>query len=1438
MRRRLNLKFAACLLAGAVLLGGGVHFLHGFQVKRSAAALLRMAKRAEDQGRLKQKLIYLRLYLVHAPHDPDALADYGLTLERLDNSPKVLNTAFEKLELAVGQDPGRKDLRRHLVDLAMRLKRFRDAVEHLNVLQKSSPNDAELEHLRGVCLEGTGAFTRKKGSPEGPASASAEESYARAIKYAPTQVKSYVSLAQLLRGKLNDPAAADKQMQRLLAANPSSWEAWLASANYLRSLGAAEADGAAREKLLGRAARDVQKALELVAGEKQDRPLREAEVLLESAEIARARGKLDEARDSLQRGLKLQPHHSLMYKLLAYTELQAKEPKAAVKVLRKGIEALGKASDRASVEQADLRWALAKLLTDQGDLPEAGKLLDLLRKTQIQAPLLNYLAAWMDVKRERWAQAAAALEKVQPLLALWRDEQKNAHFLLAACYEQLADPAQQYAAYRAAARLDDSSQAAQLGMASALLGMGKTDEAIEAYRKIPSAKLTVARLLIGRTLRLPEKQRVWGEVEQILNGLAESAERSLVEAELLLAKKQLPQAEGLLLKARDKNPQNVEVWVGLAELVRQQGKPASALAYLEEARKRLGDKLELRLALVEYWARHGGPEAAKALAKLTREAEGAPANDRRRLLRALAGAQVRVGNPAEAEYLYSGLAAKHASDLGVRLALFDLALQAGKEKLAERAVNEMRSIEGEAGAFWRYAKAVQLIKKAKGTDKARLAEALAPARALLEAAAKSRPAWPRPPLAEGEILERSGDAEAALAKYQQAIELGEQDPRVMQHVVQLLYAQRRYQQADQLLQKLRQQSVSLGGLDRVAADLAVVKQDYEGALALARKAKLAESKDHKDHIWLGQVLWAAKQQAEAAKQQAEAAKLQAEAAKALRRAVELAGDAPETWVALVQFLARTGEKAKAEAATLEAERRLPKALKDRALLPLAHCNEAVGNIKRAEKLYAEALDRAEDDPVVLRANAVFALLHRPADAEALLRKMIKGKTPEAAWARQMLAFLIGVGGNYQQAREALAILGIGDGLGKDPSAGASVEDQRARAAVLGGPKRTPREWRQAITILEGLAKRQALADDDQYRLASLYDAVGEWKKADEQILSLLAKDGQNPNYVAQYAASLLRRKGLENAQSARTWADRLEKLEPKALRTLQIKAFLLKELGKAKEAVPFLKAAAGQDQKLVLPVAGLLEALEEFRDAEEMYGKHVEQSKEPTAVLALAQFLGRRHRAKEALDRCEPAWKTCPPEAVAQVCILVISEARQDKEAQAARVERWLQAALDNNPKTPTLRVALGVLQSLLERYEDAEASYRKVLEADPRNATALNNLAWLLAFKPGKGAEALALVERAIERVGRKASLLDTRALVHLALKQNAAAVKDLDEAIAQQPSALLHFHRARALLRGNRKAAAQAWALANQLGLSEAAIPAPERLAFEELRREFPRK
>jgi tetratricopeptide (TPR) repeat protein len=148
--------------------------------------------------------------------------------------------------------------------------------------------------------------------------------------------------------------------------------------------------------------------------------------------------------------------------------------------------------------------------------------------------------------------------------------------------------------------------------------------------------------------------------------------------------------------------------------------------------------------------------------------------------------------------------------------------------------------------------------------------------------------------------------------------------------------------------------------------------------------------------------------------------------------------------------------------------------------------------------------------------------------------------------------------------------------------------------------------------------------------------------------------------------------------------------------------------------------------------------------------------------------------------------------------------------------------------------VHLAVLRNLQGRYPEAEALYRKVAAgADPKAAAmALNNLAWLLALKDGKTAEALELVKRAMEQVGPEPGLLDTRAVVYLKMGQGDQAVKDLEAALADREMPSAYFHLAQAhQLAGNRFAAAVAWRKAAALGLTADGLDPLERAAYDQL-------
>jgi tetratricopeptide (TPR) repeat protein len=248
-------------------------------------------------------------------------------------------------------------------------------------------------------------------------------------------------------------------------------------------------------------------------------------------------------------------------------------------------------------------------------------------------------------------------------------------------------------------------------------------------------------------------------------------------------------------------------------------------------------------------------------------------------------------------------------------------------------------------------------------------------------------------------------------------------------------------------------------------------------------------------------------------------------------------------------------------------------------------------------------------------------------------------------------------------------------------------------------------------------------------------------------------------------------------------------------------------------------------------VAGLLEEFGEKEAAGALYQKAVDHARQPETVLVLARYLGRQGQAGKALDLCQQAWKTCPPDAVAAACLAVLSSSAAGPE-QMSRVEGWLQDLSRRTPEGTAPLLHLAALRNLQGRYGEAEELYRRVLGRDRDNVQALNNLAWLLALSGGAGAEALALVERALEVGGPDAALRDTRALVRVAAGQCEQAAGELEEVVQEAPTAPRYFHLALAHRKlKNDQAARGAWRKARGLGLGPAGLHPLEHPAYREL-------
>jgi len=446
--------------------------------------------------------------------------------------------------------------------------------------------------------------------------------------------------------------------------------------------------------------------------------------------------------------------------------------------------------------------------------------------------------------------------------------------------------------------------------------------------------------------------------------------------------------------------------------------------------------------------------------------------------------------------------------------------------------------------------------------------------------------------------------------------------------------------------------------------------------------------------------------------------------------------------------------------------------------------------------------------------------------EQIVDRKVDATDYDVTWAKSGLAMVLVLNQDFQKLPQALALVGLrvqanGDFVETEEGArDRSVESVRARARLLAMQTRTQARAK-AVAMLEDLNRRQALSLDDQFLLAQLHEGLGQWKEAREILVKLSEPQGGNTTYLAYFVHTLLVRGEIEEAQRLFT---RLETEDPVATGTVNVGRLVLK--------AEMLEARKEGDKAVEL-----LLAIARRKDAK------------PEELLLAVSSLGRQKRIKEALDLCEEAWKTCKPDEVGGVCVALLRSGPPDQ-SQCDRVQVWLKAAIKKDQtsvelhqQSVALHLHLADLYDGRQQYLQEEGEYRAALDIDADNIMALNNLAWLLAqrdgkAKPEKAREAQVLILQAIRTAGPRPQLLDTSAVVHLALKESDPALKDLARATAEAPKGIHYFHIARAQeLANNSDSAAEALKQAKKLGLKKRHLHPIEAAACTKLADELDR-
>ncbi len=1100
MRKRLNVRVLLILLAVVLLAIFTVHLAHGYQMQRYARLLVSRAEAAAAAGENDHAATLLGRSLVFVPDDPENLVRYGEALEYLSAAlPRLRTRALAAYQDALARAPGRKDLRERIAFLAFDLGQLAETRKQLTILLDATPERGNLIALLARCDAADGAPAR------------AAKAYEQALALLPTQVELYVQLAELYRDRLEQLDAAADVLDRMVRANPESDKAYLARARFRAAAGATQ-----------EAAQDLARAEEL-APESVD-------VLLASADLARRTGQVDKACSALRKGLAEHPDNTTLYLRLAELERKAGRRDEALRALEQGLQH--------EPHHPGLLQALGEALLAEGKLPEAETIRDRLRDAGRSPLAADYLQGRAYLFQQEWLKAARLLETVTSAGQEDAVLAAQTRLALGEAYGHLGYPDLQLRVFEQALGLDASSTAARLSLADVLLKAGRVEEAIEHYRRLvrlPDAPLRsrtqLVRALVRLNIYLPPRRRDWKEITRLLQDIEHDTEgaatAALLRAEVATARGQPGEARKVLEQAQRDHPEDTDLSLALADLAAGGGDFDEAVRLLHLSVAKTGQLLQERVSRLDAWAQRGSRAAERSLEELAENLDRFTEQDQVALVRHLARLYRQTDRQREWLRLCRQLASKPLQDLAAAQQLLEVVLLTGDPELITPVVNQLRALEGEGGTAWRYGAAAVLVAYARRGEM----QALTPARGWLDIVKRVRPGWPRPELLRGQIEEMDGQADRAVEHYLRAFDLGDRQPGAVFRLIQLLSQRRRFHDADRIIRHYQEQAVLGRDLARQAAEIALQAGNFDHALELADEVVPAGNTDFRDQLWLGQLL------ARRAKRQ--------EAERALYRATELGPGVPDTWVALVSYLAQTGQTTRAQdVLAILADKLTPEQLP----LARARCWLALSRTDKAEEEYRAALAaRPQDVRVLLAAVGFYVHLGEHAKAEPLLRRLLRPGVlvaeEDIPALRRQLALVLSESGEEHQLQEALTLL-----VQNPPTEAAA--DQRARLLVLAA---RPDHRQDALAKLAALGNVSQWPPEERYRLARLYEAENDWPHTRTLMLELLDTDGSNPTYLSFFLEGLLRQ---HQADEAGPWLTRLEKVAPNAAQTKALRAKL------------------------------------------------------------------------------------------------------------------------------------------------------------------------------------------------------------------------------------------------------------------------------------------
>jgi len=392
----------------------------------------------------------------------------------------------------------------------------------------------------------------------------------------------------------------------------------------------------------------------------------------------------------------------------------------------------------------------------------------------------------------------------------------------------------------------------------------------------------------------------------------------------------------------------------------------------------------------------------------------------------------------------------------------------------------------------------------------------------------------------------------------------------------------------------------------------------------------------------------------------------------------------------------------------------------------------------------------------------------------------------------------------------------------DPEFSTALVNLASLDMLEGKPESARRNYRKVLQIDEGNLKALMA-------LTQLAVATGETEEA-----AAWLEQARSSNPGAVKPSILLVRLYLQQQETDKALdiARQLELSQPKNPEVLKTLALAQAEAGNDKEAVDTLRTLVNvstnpaeahymlgiiylKQQKPDSARQSLLRAIgikDDYPDAQLALAKiHIREKKFPAAQ-AIADQIKQRHpeaswgyeldgdirAAGRRLAEAARSYAIAYDKAASRQLALKIYQIYANNRDTGAAIDvlrQWLEA----HPEDSLTRIKLATYMHQTGHKQEAVDEYLGVIQREPRNVNALNNLAWL--YEELGSEEGLAYAERAYELAAHRPKIIDTLGWLLVQNGENRRGLLLLQEAVTRAPHLPeIRFHMAVAMVKAGR--------------------------------------